>query len=184
LQVINSVGKPLPSVEVKISDDGEVLTKSDCVFKGYWKDKESHESSFADGWFKTGDLGYLKDGFLFLSGRKKSLIVLEDGKKVNPEEIEALISSVNFVKNSVVCLKKVNNLPTLVCYVELSEENRAKVASDKGLEATWTETLEREFSILSEYKRPKKVSFLDKALPVTNSQKVKRSEVEDSRAYN
>ncbi|ADC89001.1 AMP-dependent synthetase and ligase [Thermocrinis albus DSM 14484] len=89
---LGSVGTPIEEVYVKIAPDGEVLVRGVNVMKGYYKRPEDTKKAFVDGWFMTGDLGYLdQDGYLYITGRKKEIIVLPDGKKVNPEELEDLI---------------------------------------------------------------------------------------------
>lgn len=93
-----SVGLPLKSCEVKV-EEGEVWARGPSVMKGYYNDPEQTELALADGWFRTGDLGYLdQDGFLFLTGRKKNLIVFHNGKKISPETLEALIMPIPLVK--------------------------------------------------------------------------------------
>lgn len=89
-----SVGRPLPGVDVRISDEGEVLVRSPGVMLGYWDDEAAtREAVDAEDWLHTGDLGRLDgDGYLFLTGRAKSLIVLDSGKKVQPEEVEAALT--------------------------------------------------------------------------------------------
>jgi len=101
-----SVGKPMPGVEIKIikakdSDtEGEILTRGPHVMKGYFRNpKKTAEAFEKDGWFRTGDLGYIdKDGFLFISGRKKNLIILGSGKKVFPEEVEDVVGRSPYIK--------------------------------------------------------------------------------------
>lgn len=84
-----SVGIPLDGVEVRITEEGEIATKSACVMKGYWNKPEETQAVLRDGWFYTGDLGQIdKDGFLSITGRKKELIVTSGGKKVAPRAIE------------------------------------------------------------------------------------------------
>lgn len=83
-----SVGQLIKNCQVKIVDD-EIVIKSDCVMKGYYKDKAATNAVLKDGWFYTGDLGYIdEDGFLFITGRKKNLIILSNGENVSPETIE------------------------------------------------------------------------------------------------
>ena len=100
-----SVGKPLDGVEVMIFKDtgtdteGEILTRGPHVMKGYFQNPEKTAEALKDGWFHTGDLGYLdKDGFLYISGRKKNLIILGGGKKVFPEEVEEVIGKSPYIK--------------------------------------------------------------------------------------
>lgn len=86
-----TVGLLLPEVEVKAAPDGEILIRGDIVMLGYYKDPEATEAVMPDGWYATGDLGYLDgDGFLTLTGRKKNLIILSNGENVSPEELEAV----------------------------------------------------------------------------------------------
>jgi len=88
---IRSVGRPLPGQQVKIAEDGEVLSRGPNVFKGYWKNEAATRAVFEDDWYRTGDLGYIEDGYLYLKGRKKDLIVLSDGQNVYPEDIEEVL---------------------------------------------------------------------------------------------
>ncbi|MCR4678091.1 MAG: AMP-binding protein [Lachnospiraceae bacterium] len=88
--VKGSVGELVPFQHCKIVD-GEVYIKSEALFLGYYKDKEATDEVMKDGWFATGDLGYIEDNHLFLTGRKKNLIILENGENVSPEELERLI---------------------------------------------------------------------------------------------
>lgn len=92
---LGSVGVPLPGVEVRIAGDGEVLVRGPNVFKGYWENEEATRAVLdAEGWYHTGDLGEIDaDGFLWLRGRKKDMIVLADGLKVYPEDIEEILAA-------------------------------------------------------------------------------------------
>jgi long-chain acyl-CoA synthetase len=86
-----SIGKPLPGVEVRLADDGELLVKSACVFSGYFNDPEATAAVLKDGWLHTGDIAEIdKDGYLYITGRKKELIVSSNGKKIYPARIESL----------------------------------------------------------------------------------------------
>jgi long-chain acyl-CoA synthetase len=87
-----TVGPPVPGVEVKIAPDGEVLARGPNIMAGYWNNPQATAEAIRDGWLHTGDLGSLdEDGFLKITGRKKELLVLSNGKKVVPTYLEGLI---------------------------------------------------------------------------------------------
>ncbi|HJZ89856.1 MAG TPA: long-chain fatty acid--CoA ligase [Gemmataceae bacterium] len=99
-----TVGIPLPGVEVKIAPDGEILTRGPHVMPGYWNNPEATAEAIRDGWLYTGDLGSLDaDGFLTITGRKKELLVLSNGKKVVPPHIEGLLVADECIDQAVVC---------------------------------------------------------------------------------
>jgi long-chain acyl-CoA synthetase len=101
---IDTVGLALPGVEVKIAPDGEVLTRGPHVMKGYWNNPEATAEAIRDGWLHTGDLGELDaDGFLKITGRKKELLVLSNGKKVVPAYLEGLLLADPCIDQVVVC---------------------------------------------------------------------------------
>lgn len=84
-----SVGQLVPGIEVKTTEEGEVAFKGDLVMKGYYKNPEATADALQDGWYLTGDLGYVdEDNFIFLTGRKKNLIILSNGENISPEELE------------------------------------------------------------------------------------------------
>ncbi len=98
-----SVGQVLDGISVKIAEDDEILVKGDNVMMGYYKDEASTQLVLNDGWYSTGDLGRLdENGFLFITGRKKNLIILSNGENVSPEEIEAQILRDEAVAEAVV----------------------------------------------------------------------------------
>ena len=89
----DSAGLPLPGVDVRIAEDGEVLLRGPNITPGYWEAPEQTAAAFTDGWYRTGDQGLFdKDGFLHLKGRKKDMIVLANGQNVFPEDIEAVLN--------------------------------------------------------------------------------------------
>lgn len=154
----NSVGLPLPGCEVKIID-GEICIKGDIVMAGYYQDEAATQEVMEDGWFKTGDLGYLDDdGFLFITGRKKNLIILSNGKNVSPEELEAKLLQIDGIQEVVVS-EKVGMIAA-----EIYAENQS------GIEEGIT-TLNKE---LPTYKRIQKVTFRSVPFEKTTTQKIRR----------
>jgi long-chain acyl-CoA synthetase len=105
---IGAVGRPLPGVELKIAEDGEILTRGPHVFQGYFNKAEETAAAFTEGsaaerWFKTGDIGRLdRDGFLFITDRKKDLIKTSAGKYVAPQMIERLLGQSEYIEQAVI----------------------------------------------------------------------------------
>ena len=100
---LDSTGRPLPNVEVKISGDGEVLVRGDSISPGYWRAPQETAAAFVEGWYMTGDLGFFDgQGFLHIQGRKKDMIVLPSGQNVFPEDIQAVLAKHPNVTDSAV----------------------------------------------------------------------------------
>ena len=187
-QRIGSVGKVFPSVKLKIMNKdengiGEIYVKGPTVMLGYYQNEEATKEVLDKGWFNTGDLGYVdKKGFLFLCGRKKSVIVLKNGKNVFPEEIETVINKIEGVKESFVYgqAEEDDKIDLKVC---------AKIVYDKELmkEIYHAEKEEEIYDILwdkikeinktmPEYKYVKRITVTEEELVKTTTQKIKRHE--------
>jgi long-chain acyl-CoA synthetase len=112
---MGTVGRPLPGVEVKIAGDGEILTRGPHVMKGYWKEPAATAEAIRAGWLYTGDLGTLDaDGYLSITGRKKELLVMSNGKKVVPSHLEGLLQSDPCIDQVVICGEGHNFLTALL----------------------------------------------------------------------
>lgn len=123
-------GNPLPGVTVAVDNPdfkgvGEIVVKGDSVMLGYWKNQEATDEAIVDGWFHTGDLGRIdRKGLIKVTGRAKSMIVLNNGKKVFPEELENYINKIPYVKESLVWGEAVNNGNVDICAkIILDKEN-------------------------------------------------------------
>jgi long-chain acyl-CoA synthetase len=117
---IGTVGVPIPGNSVRIADDGEILVKGICVMQGYYQRPDLTEESFADGWFRTGDIGQLdEDGYLLITGRKKEIIVTAGGKNVVPALLEDQIRADALVSQVLVVG---DNRPFIGALVTLDEE--------------------------------------------------------------
>lgn len=98
-----SVGRPLPDVEVRIEADGEIVTRGPNVMQGYWRKPAATAEVLADGWFTTGDIGHIDDdGYLWITGRKKEILVTAGGKKIAPALVESLLNQDPLIAQSMV----------------------------------------------------------------------------------
>ena len=118
-QRVGSVGRPVPGVTVAIDDDGEILLKGPVVFGGYWRNSDATADAIKDGWFHTGDIGKLEDGYLYITGRKKELIVTAGGKNVSPAQLEDAIRAHPMISQ---CLVVGDNKPFIAALITLDPE--------------------------------------------------------------
>jgi long-chain acyl-CoA synthetase len=110
-----SAGKAIPGVELKIADDGEILARGPNIMKGYWNQPQATAAVMQGDWFATGDVGRIdSEGFLYITGRKKDLLVLSNGKKVSPSEVEALLQAEPCIEQAVIYGEKRSFLTALV----------------------------------------------------------------------
>jgi long-chain acyl-CoA synthetase len=151
---VGSVGPAITGVEVKIAEDNEILTRGPHVFEGYFKKDEETREAFTDDsggrWFKTGDIGHLdKDGFLFITDRKKDLIKTSAGKYVAPQMIEGLLNQSEFIEQTVIIGDKRKYVSALI--VPDFERLRAW-AKQEGIDATDREQLIEDRRVVDLYK--------------------------------
>lgn len=183
-----SVGLPMKSLEVKIENpdetgSGEIIVKGPSVMLGYYKDEKQTNDVLKDGWFHTGDLGYLdKDGALFITGRKKDLIVLQNGKKVFPEEIEISVNRLEDVSESFVYALPEKNDPSnvkvaiKVVYDEKVVKSKYKDVDEETLKSIIWDEIKEINKTFPRYKYIKHLILTNKPLIKTSTNKIKRNE--------
>jgi len=181
-----SAGFPLDNVEIKILNPdkdgvGEILAKGPNIMLGYYKAPEKTEEAFEDGWFKTGDYGYIdKDGFLFITGRKKDIIVLKNGKNVYPQEIETLIGKLPYVAENMVYLREKTKTDTMlvakIVYDKEAIEKAFPGKTEKDYHNLIWEDIKEINKNLVIYKHIKQIIITDEPMSKTTTQKVKRYE--------
>jgi long-chain acyl-CoA synthetase len=128
-----SVGKPLNGVEAKIADDGELLLRGANIFQGYFKNERATQEALADGWLHTGDLGSIdEDGFIYITGRKKDIIITAGGKNITPANLENGLKQNRWISQAVVVGDR---RPYLVALITLDTEELPAFAEQHGLAA-------------------------------------------------
>ncbi|MBC2717158.1 MAG: long-chain fatty acid--CoA ligase [Desulfobacteraceae bacterium] len=144
-----SVGKALPGVSLKIAEDGEIMVKGDIVFQGYLNQPDLNRQTLTDdGWIFTGDIGEIdKDGFLWVTGRKKDIIITSGGKNVTPSNIENLLLSHPLIEYAMVHGDRRKYLTALI---SLSPDNLPAWSQSKGIENSDYETLTRHATVNKE----------------------------------
>ena len=183
-----SIGFPLENVEVEFENKdengiGELKVKGPNVMLGYYENPEATKEVLKDGWFYTGDLGYIDEkGFIFITGRKKDMIVLKNGKKVFPEEIEVLINRLDEVEECMVFgmpdEKDKNDVKLSVKVVynkEFVEEKHSKISKEELEKIIW-EKIKEINKTFPPYKYIKNMILTDKELIKTTTKKIKRNE--------
>jgi long-chain acyl-CoA synthetase len=128
---LGSVGRALPGVEVRIAEDGEILLRGGNIFQGYFKNDEATAEALEDGWLHTGDLGYLDDdGFLYINGRKKDILITAGGKNITPANLENGLKQNRWISQAVVIGDR---RPYLVAVITLDSDELPAFAEQHGL---------------------------------------------------
>lgn len=183
-----SIGFPMDNVEVEIVNQdengiGELRVKGPNVMLGYYENEEATNAVLKDGWFYTGDLGYFdKEGYLFLTGRQKDMIVLKNGKKVFPEELETLVNRIDLVKECIVFglpNKEDKNdikLSVKIVYDKDVVKEKYSYATKEDLEKIIWQQIKEINKTFPTYKYIKNMILTDEELIKTTTKKVKRQE--------
>ncbi len=184
----DAAGLPLPSVELKINNPneegiGEVFAKGPNVMKGYYKNEELTKEVFENGWFKTGDIGFIDDdGFLHINGRAKNVIISKSGKNVFPEEIEELLNRSEFILESAVYgaedkkqgeIITAQIVPDSESFMRYAEEKGIKL-TDEVIKVKIKEEVDAVNQILTPYKRIQKFIVREHEFEKTTTHKIKR----------
>ena len=181
----DSVGLPMPGTEVKIVDKdengiGEIICKGPSVMLGYYKNPEATEEAIRDGWLYTGDYGYMDDeGFLYVSGRKKSVIVTKNGKNIFPEEIEYVLSGYDYIEEVLVhgvdgmrnddVVVKAEIYPNY----QLIRETKGEISQEE-LKNLLNKIIEEVNGQMPNYKRIKRFDIRKTEFEKTTTRKIKR----------
>jgi long-chain acyl-CoA synthetase len=146
-----SVGKPMHGVEVRIADDGEVLIKGPNIFQGYYKNEQATQETLDARWLHTGDLGRLdEDGFLYITGRKKDIIITAGGKNITPANLENGLKQGRWISHAVVVGDR---RPYLIALLTLDPEEAPALAQQLGLEGLDVEAMASDERVRAEIQR-------------------------------
>jgi len=193
---LGTVGKPMPNIEVKIAEDGELLVRGTSVFKGYWNMPEETASVFEDGWFKTGDIASLDpDGYLSITDRKKDLIKTSGGKFIAPQPIENSLKVNQYVAQAALLGDKrrfpaVLIIPSFEDLEQWAKQHSVKFSSRKELvrahqvQSLYQGIIEELNNNLAQYEKLKKVLVVPDELSIadgtlTPSMKLRRRHLTD-----
>jgi long-chain acyl-CoA synthetase len=192
---IGTIGKPIDGVEVKIADDGEILTRGPHVMRGYYnKPDATREAIDGEGWFKTGDIGVIEDGFVRITDRKKDIIVTAGGKNIAPQPIENAVKTNKYVSQAVMIGDKrkfpvmlvVPNWDNLEKWAKVKNilwTDRAQLLAMPTVQAKMDKEVRSKFEGLASFETPKKVALLEHDFSVDSGEltptlKVKRRVVD------
>jgi long-chain acyl-CoA synthetase len=190
-----SVGPPIPDVEVKIAEDGEILARGPNIMRGYYKMEEETREAIRDGWFYTGDIGHLdEDGFIVITDRKKDIIVTAGGKNVAPQPIENVLKTNNYVTDVLVIGDRrkfmsalvVPNFEKLEEYARFNDipyKDKQDLIKNEDIVKFLEAEIDRATPNLASYEKVKKIALLDREFTIGDGEitptfKIKRNIVE------
>jgi len=185
---VGSIGKAVPNVETKIEDAndegiGELVVKGPNIMMGYYEDKKATNAVLKDGWFYTGDLARIdEEGYIFICGRKKSVIVLKNGKNIFPEELEGLINRVEGVKESFIFERRnVEDENDIKIYAKIVYDKKIveeayKINNDKEIYTSINNQIKLINKTLPPYKTIRGIILTEEPLIKTTTSKIKRQE--------
>ena len=193
---LGTCGEPLPGVEVKIGEDGEIIVRGDNVFQGYFKDEENTKRTLVDGWLHTGDLGEMdEDGSLRITGRQKDVMITSGGKNVSPQYIENMLKSSPYIVDGVVIGDGRKYLTAIIIVdednvIKYAQDNRvpfttyASLTKTKEVVRLIGEEVEKVNAKLARVEQIKKFAITDKILDqeddeLTPTMKVKRKKISE-----
>jgi long-chain acyl-CoA synthetase len=192
---IGTVGKPIAGMEVRIGSDGEILTRGSGVMKGYYNNPvATAEAIDSEGWFRTGDIGELRDGFLAITDRKKDIIVTAGGKNIAPQPIENRVKTNKYVSQAVMIGDK-RKFPSLLVVPNFEQletwakrgnilwTQRSQLLAMPSVQAKMDKEVMGELDGLAHFEMPKKIALLEHDFSIergelTPTQKVKRKVVD------
>ena len=192
---LGTVGKPIPGVEIRIEEDGEILAQGPNIMQGYYKKPEETAETIKEGWLYTGDIGYLdEDGFLVITDRKKDVIVTTGGKNVAPQPIENMLKTSPYIANPMVVGTRRNFISALIVpefdkleeYArdnQISFHNRKELVENKAVIDFMMGEIHKATSSLAPYETIKKIILLDRDFDIESGEmtptlKVKRDFIE------
>ncbi|MFL5622164.1 MAG: AMP-binding protein, partial [Gemmatimonadaceae bacterium] len=192
---IGTVGKAIPGVEISIAADGEILTRGPHVMRGYYdKPEATREALTPDGWFHTGDIGELRDGFLAITDRKKDIIVTAGGKNIAPQPLENKVKTNKYVAQAVMLGDK-RKFPSMLIVPNFDQlekwamkrniiwTDRAQLLRMPTIQAKIEKEVNKELVAAAHFEIPKKIGLLEHDFSIergelTPTQKVKRRAID------
>lgn len=194
---LGSVGKPIAGVEVRIAKDGEILTRGPHVMRGYYNNEQATKDTItADGWFHTGDIGVIEDGFLRITDRKKDIIVTAGGKNIAPQPIENMLKTNKYVSQAVMIGDKRkfpvvlivpdwDQLEKWAAHKQIVWTSRAELMAMPTVQAKMEKEVKEQLKGLASFEMPKKVKLIEHDFSIergelTPTLKVKRRVIDQA----